>query len=372
MTNEQLSEYIGDIDEELVENAKKKRPSRRNIILMWASVAACAMVAFTGIVYYRQLTPPTQTPLPAVESTPERETGEAPASNVPASGAVSETPRTEESEDACREHVFIESDIYYVEDGELKSRKVSHEEDAQILFALWKTENHIGDEVQLVEFDIEDNGTVEESDMGGAAVAIYTLGDTFILHMSVSDNLNPYFEKVGKDLLLSSLEKTMRDGFGMEVDEFDLTFVDRWEEKDDTTPKEKVHTPPSVTIKTESEVYYLEDGELKSRKMTHEADAESLFALWKAENHIGDEVRMVNVQIDDRLIEKSDEEGAASGLTILQDGFVLHIEVLNTLDPYCEEAGKDLLLSSLEKTMRGGYEMEFAGYDLTITDIWEE
>ena len=49
MKSDELSGYIGEIDDELIINAKKSRPKYKNILLVIGSMAACITIAGAGI-----------------------------------------------------------------------------------------------------------------------------------------------------------------------------------------------------------------------------------------------------------------------------------------------------------------------------------
>ncbi|MGN0494358.1 MAG: hypothetical protein ACI4F7_11970, partial [Acutalibacteraceae bacterium] len=90
------------------------------------------------------------------------------------------------------------------------------------VFSAWKEKNGIGDEVTLIKTEIEDNSTTEKSEENGVEVYKHTMGDYFILNITVSKSLESYYSAYGEALLKESLEKTMTEYNGIEFDEYHL------------------------------------------------------------------------------------------------------------------------------------------------------
>lgn len=108
--------------------------------------------------------------------------------------------------------------IYYVEAGEICREQQLVKLQPADIFAFWKEKNGIGDEVQLLDCELRSNATTEQ--MG--EVVKHTLGDYFSLYLTVSKNLEAYYEQKDEDLLLETLEQTMTGYSGRTYQEYHL------------------------------------------------------------------------------------------------------------------------------------------------------
>ncbi len=95
--------------------------------------------------------------------------------------------------------------IYYVNGAELACETEYLEADPQLVFASWKEKNGIGEDVLLLDCEIRSNATVNIKD----GMAEHVLGDYHRLYLTVSKNLETYYEAVDAELLLESLKQTM-------------------------------------------------------------------------------------------------------------------------------------------------------------------
>lgn len=108
--------------------------------------------------------------------------------------------------------------IYYVEAGEICREQQLVKLQPADIFELWKEKNGIGAEVQLLDCELRSNATTEE--MG--EVVVHTVGDYFALYLTVSKNLEAYYEQTDEGLLLDSLEQTMTGYSGLTYQEYHL------------------------------------------------------------------------------------------------------------------------------------------------------
>lgn len=217
MKPEELAYYIGEIDDELITNAKKKRRTTKRLLLIMGSVAACAAIAVTGIFLATKNNNLTEISVPGSGEIQEKG---AASTGIFAGGAYSEMPHTEESEDNSVE--IITSEIYYVQNGKIESRTETHEATPENVFNLWKKMNNIGDEVKLVSVKIDSNGITEESEIDGQGVATYHVGADLTFNLTITKNIENYYSMTGEFLLLSSLEKTMYEASEIKYGEFNL------------------------------------------------------------------------------------------------------------------------------------------------------
>ena len=218
MKPEELSDYIGNIDEELIAGAKKKRRTSKRLFLIMGGVAACAAIAVTGVFLLSSQNTTVDTSIPVTGGYMEK--GAEISTGVTTGGANSEIPHTEESYDTDIE--IISSEIFYVKDGKIEKTPVEHEATPQAVFKLWKKMNNIGDEVKLLSVKIESNGITEESEYDGQGVATYHAGADLTFNLTITKNIESYYSSSGKYLLLNSLEKTIYQSSEIKIDKFDL------------------------------------------------------------------------------------------------------------------------------------------------------
>lgn len=185
MKKERLFELLGEADEQAVTAAmtppKKSGTSAKRL----AFAAAACIVLIAGAVFLRQ-----QFNGIIVENLP----------------AGSEEQYSSQADTAVAQG---DTEIYYVQNGEVVSATEYLSWEPQEVFAAWKRRNSIADDVRLISVSITDNGTDTES--GG--VAAHTAGDRTVMTVTVSRELREYFDGEGGDLLEQSLQKTMT-GYG--------------------------------------------------------------------------------------------------------------------------------------------------------------
>lgn len=112
--------------------------------------------------------------------------------------------------------------VYYVAENGIESEEIFLPCTPKDVFSAWKAKNGIGDEVELIKTEIKDNSVTESSGEDGSQVITHTVGDYFILNITVSKNLENYYPSRGEDLLAESLKKTMTGYNGIEFDEYYL------------------------------------------------------------------------------------------------------------------------------------------------------
>ena len=185
-----LLEAIGEIDEKLLEN-KNKKPKKALIISLAAAVACIALI-FTSYFPFEK-----GSDIPAPNSKNEVVSG---GTAVLASDDI---------------------DIYYVENGEIKSEVKYLDCAPETIFNAWKVINHIGEEVKMISSKVESNATTSRYEIAGQEVVAHTVGDYFIYNLTVSKELENYYGE-NQNLLLESLEKTMTGFSHIGYDEFNL------------------------------------------------------------------------------------------------------------------------------------------------------
>lgn len=196
MKKEQFYELLNDIDETAIKAAEappaKKIAAKRHIFPAIAA-AACLAVALGAVFMFAH-----------------RNNTEIPA----------ESPYQEDYSNA---DTAIESDdikIFYLDGDKIVSTTEYMECDPKIIFDSWKKHNGIGDEVKLIKVRIEDNGTDSTDDK----TATHTVGDYFILNVTVSENLKSYYSSLSENKLLESLKLTLTGYSFIDFDEYNLIF----------------------------------------------------------------------------------------------------------------------------------------------------
>ena len=222
MKPEELSDYIGNIDEELIAGAKKKRRTSKRLFLIMGGVAACAAIAVTSVCLLSSQNTTVDTGIPVTGGYTEK--GAELSSGITTEGTYSEIPHTEESYDT--EIEIITSDIFYVKEGIIEKTPVEHEATPQAVFELWKKMNNIGDEVKILSIKIESNGITEESEIDGQGVATYHVGADLTFNFTITKNIESYYSEKSKRLLLNSLERTMYEASEVKYGEFNLILAE--------------------------------------------------------------------------------------------------------------------------------------------------
>ena len=215
MKSDELSGYIGEIDDELIINAKKSRPKYKNILLVIGSMAACITIAGAGIFVFMNRKPE------IYNGYTEKGTD---TSSVITGGAVSEKTHTEESVETAPEH--ITSDIYFIRDGKTEFKSIEHKATVQDLFYLWKNMNFIGDDVQFISVKIESDASVTESEIDGQGVATYHTGSHYVYNLTITKDIENYYSVCDRNLLLETLKKTMLDTVEMRIDDYNLILTE--------------------------------------------------------------------------------------------------------------------------------------------------
>lgn len=138
--------------------------------------------------------------------------------------------RTEEDEDEAiledsSAELAIEEGmvtIYYLDGDTILSEEQHLPYRGSDVFEAWKEKNGLGLEVELLDINIEDNGEESTYEFQGETVVSYKVGDYFVFNIMISDEIVPYFETMDRELLLQSLEQTMKSYGIIEYDEFNV------------------------------------------------------------------------------------------------------------------------------------------------------
>ncbi len=201
MNTNDILDAIGEADDAAIERAKQ--PKRRSLAPIWITAgAAAACIALVAAIpaIRRELVPDTEEYHHLLGS-------------------------YEESVESAMDIMEIEIDtidcnIWYVENGALSGEVVTVDAMPECYFQAWKEYNGIGEEVRFISVKIEDNGYDSYSDDG--MVVTHHTGDHFSYNLTVSKELESYYDSTDRALLLESLEKTMTGSYDFPIDEFHL------------------------------------------------------------------------------------------------------------------------------------------------------
>lgn len=207
------------------EKILKKRKKRNKIILTLAPLVVClcalSAAAVPKVFSGKKSTAPessvneTASETYAAPETPTQNTEPTGGSSANTSSATSSTALTTA---IVKDNVTV----YYVSKNGIESEEIFLPHTPEDAFSAWKTKNGIGDEVKLIKTEIKDNSVTESSEINGSKVITHTLGDYFILNITVSKTIEDYYSAYGEALLKESLEKTMTEYHGIEFDEYHL------------------------------------------------------------------------------------------------------------------------------------------------------
>lgn len=232
MTNFDLFDSIGNVDDELIEKAAEPKKSGKKAFWAITSVAACAVLACAVVFIVRNVKNSSNVVVDsgassAVGTSLVRPVDDGSYENGVARGENSEIPVQEDSEDIALEEMPFE--IYYAANGKMEHKAIVTDSSPQNLFDIWKKENHIGDEVHFISAKFSDNGTTELSEYSGIGVAAHKAGNHTVYTLTITPNLEKYYDSIGKELLLDSLEKTMTGMCDPKPDEYCLILSDNTE-----------------------------------------------------------------------------------------------------------------------------------------------
>ena len=237
MTKFDLFDSIGNVDDELIEKAKQPKKSSKKAFLAITSVAACAVFACAAVLTVQNMNKNNNVVIDSGVSTAvvtnsvepvDKESSE----NGVTGGASSEALILEDSYEKALEEMPFE--IYYVANGKMKQKTIVTDASPENLFNIWKKENQIGDEVRFISAKLSDNGTTEISEYSGVEVVAHKVGDHTVYTLTITKNLEQYYDSIEKEVLLDSLEKTMTGMCDPKPDEYQLILSDNTEEESES------------------------------------------------------------------------------------------------------------------------------------------
>lgn len=292
-------------------------------------------------------------------------------------GHVSEVTDVSESsgEESCQESSREVSEpdypldkeirVYYVENDTLQTVSLQSSLYSPDVFDTWKSKNHIGDEVEMVNSLYEVGGeriTDPHFDMAKAAAPGHE--KTLTLVVFISEELENYYTRPDKELLLESLKQTMLSACEYQPDEYRLELWDKWK-------------PIPLTS---ADIYYAENGKIEKEHLFVDVSSYEFFDAWKQKNHIGDEVDFTAVyEVEGQRFGDphfsflysydavSQLEKAAAAEPKKKLTYIVYIT--DNFAEYYTRFDKELLLKSLELTMLGACEYQPDEYRMELWDI---
>lgn len=194
MKPDDILDAIGNVDETCVKKAKEKKKLNKKVWFTVGSLAACAVLVFC---------------LPFIFS----------------SGFLNDSITTgSPAPDGETAIEYKDVWIYYVKEDSLEREMQYLPIKASEIFYSWKQENGIGDEVVLIDYRIESDSTTSTSEFDDEGVVKHELGDYRILNVTVSKNIEEYYNTIDSELLLESLKQTMTGYIGLEFEEYHIFF----------------------------------------------------------------------------------------------------------------------------------------------------
>lgn len=99
--------------------------------------------------------------------------------------------------------------IYYVDGSNMKRERVTLPCTAENIFITWKYLNNIGDDVELIDYEVVITGMENITDFEGESVANDEQAEHFVLNITVSESIRNYGSGDSYEKLITSLEMSM-------------------------------------------------------------------------------------------------------------------------------------------------------------------
>lgn len=234
MTEFDLFDSIGNVDYELIEKAKQPEKQNRKIFLAVTSAAACAVFACSVIITAYNMNKNNSTGIytgvsSAVDTSMISPKNVESADNVTTGGADSEFPVLEYSNETAIEEMPFE--IYYVRNGNIEHKTTKTSASARAVFEVWKNENHIGEEVKLINVNLSQSGQeTSEYEYSGVDVATHKSAGKTIYTVKITKNIENYYDDTESELLLETLRKTLTGMNETPPDDYNLVLEEENEQ----------------------------------------------------------------------------------------------------------------------------------------------
>ena len=234
MTKFDLFDSIGNVDDELIEKAKQPKKNSKKAFLAIISVAACAVFACAAVLTVQNMNKNNNIVVylgvsSAVVTNSVKPVDEKSLENGVTGGSSSEVPVLEDSGETTVEEMSFE--IYYVVDGKIEHKTTKTSASAKAVFEVWKNENHVGEEVKLINVNWEQSGIeTSEYEYSGVGIADYKSDGKTIYTLKVTKNIENYYVDTDRELLLETLKKTMTGMNEMQIYDYDIVLEEESEQ----------------------------------------------------------------------------------------------------------------------------------------------
>ena len=229
-----LFDSIGNVDDELIEKAKQPKKNSKKAFLAIISVAACAVFACAAVLTVQNMNKNNNIVVylgvsSAVVTNSVKPVDEKSLENGVTGGSSSEVPVLEDSGETTVEEMSFE--IYYVVDGKIEHKTTKTSASAKAVFEVWKSENQIGEEVKLLNVDLEQSGIeISEYEYSGVGIADHKSDGKTIYTLKVTKNIENYYVDTDRELLLETLKKTMTGMNEMQIYDYDIVLEEESEQ----------------------------------------------------------------------------------------------------------------------------------------------
>lgn len=213
MTKFDLFDSIGNVDDELIEKAIEPKKSSKKSFLAITSVAACAVLVCAAVLIVQNMNKSNNVVVDpdassAIGTNSVKPVNEESPENGFAGGVSSEAWVLEDSGEKALEEMPFE--IYYVVDGKIEHKTTKTSASAKAVFEAWKNENHVGEEVKLINVHLEQSGIeTSEYEYSGVGVAEHKSDGKTMYILKITKNIENYYVHTDRELLLETLKKTM-------------------------------------------------------------------------------------------------------------------------------------------------------------------
>ena len=118
-----------------------------------------------------------------------------------------------------------------------------------------------------------------------------------------------------------------------------------------------------------AKIYKIQDGKVVPSTRTVTGSNETVFNVWKSESGIGDEVKLLNVAVEDNATDTVSDLGEDPAVIHTMGDYMTYtITVTSNLENYCSTQSKELLLESLKQTMLSSFDTMPDEYHLVLSD----
>lgn len=245
MKKEELYEILGEMDENAVADAKSKpHKAKKRKVRYLISAIACVGIVFTSVIMFKQLNsnpidtvnnPDSQitvTDIQTIEPEIDNNSHEASSKSDKITTKANDKDDASDSREGMPnvsqpvisdEDTALECDninIYYIKNNETLCVTEYMPMKPKYVFLFWKYYNGIGDNVELINVKIENNGTENDDSLA----ANYIAGDKYIMNVTVTANLRDYFEILPEEELINTLKRSLTEYSGDDIAEFNLFY----------------------------------------------------------------------------------------------------------------------------------------------------